>query len=220
MEQLPALDGLYLGNPTGAPEAFQFWKRDSGKVSDDKKYQKTIEPAKITRQATRQGADSPLPVKDVEWLKMFATALRDTNARAATDLRVQWRESVMTTMQHKEAHYRALAATLQAKADRVQDSMTRQLASYRGGTNPLVPAGTPSWDIIKDGDKIKLFNAYVDMVATANQNKEAALKKKRDFAAATPGTPPNPNRPSNRGDASSAEFNALCAPSPRTQGHV
>lgn len=213
MEHLPALGNLFLGSPTDAPEAFQFWKRDSGKVADDKKYQTAIDPVKITRQATRQGtdgADAPLAVKDIEWLKAFATALRDTNARDETDLRVQWRDSVMDTMDHKEAHYQALAATLQAKADRAKDAMTRQLGSYRGGANPLVPPSTPSWDIIKDGDKIKLYNAYVEMVATADQNKDAARAKKREFASATPGTPPNPNRPSNRGEPPSAAFNALC----------
>lgn len=214
MEHLPALGNLFLGTPTEAPEAFQFWKRDSGKVTDDKKYQSAIDPVKITRQATRQGAnggaDAPLPVKDIEWLKTFAAALRNTDARAETDLRVQWRAAVMDTMDHKERHYQALATTLQAKANRVQDAMTRQLGSYRGGTNPLVPPNTPSWDIIKDGDKIKLFNAYVDMVATAEQNKDAARQKKRDFAAATTGTPPNPNRPTNRGEPPSATFNALC----------
>ena len=210
MEQLPALDALCLGDPTGAPEAFQFWKRDRGKVADDKKYQTTIDPVKVTRQATRQGPDDPLPVKDIEWLKTFAVALRDTNARAETDLRVRWRESVMDTMDRKEAHYQALAATLQAKAERAKDAMTRQLESYRGGATPLVPPSTPSWDIIKEGDKIKLYNAYVEMVATANQNKDAARAKKREFAAANPGTPPNPNRPDNRGQPSSTAFNALC----------
>ena len=79
----------------------------------------------------------------------------------------------MDTMDRKEAHYQALAATLQAKAERAKDAMTRQLESYRGGTTPLVPPSTPSWDIIKEGDKIKLYNAYVEMVATANQNKHA-----------------------------------------------
>ncbi len=210
MEHLPALDALCLGDPTGAPEAFQFWKRDSGKVADDKKYQTAIDPVRITRQATRQGADDPLPVKDKEWLNKFAAALRDTNARAETDLRVRWRDSVMDTMDHKVAHYQALAATLEEKVERARDAMARQLGSYMAGSRPLVAPNTPTWDIIKESDKIKLFNAYVDMVATANQNKDAARAKEREFASATPGTPPNPNRPSNRGDPSSAAFNALC----------
>lgn len=210
MERLPALDALCLGDPTGAPEAFQFWKRDSGKVSDDKKYQTTIDPVRLTRQATRQGADEPLPVKDKEWLKKFAAALRNTEARAPTDLRVLWRDSVMKTMSHKVAHYEALAVSLEEKVERARDAMARQLGSYTAGSRPLVAPNTPTWDIIKESDKIKLFNAYVDMVATANQNKDAARAKEREFAAAIPGTPPNPNRSSNRGAPSSAAFNALC----------
>ena len=216
MPLLPSLGALRLGPPTKGLEALQFWKRATGKEKDDDAHRKTVEELNVlglTRQPTRSNSQNELLPKDKKWLEDFVEALRDTNARKDDDLRVMWRQSVIDQMEYKRGYYQQRAARLRADADDEREKLNRVVRSYTAGGESAIFRGNnvnATWDILKENNKLALFDAYIAMAADAEKIKDAAISKKNAFTAAKPGKVPQGARDSVRGDPSSPEFNALC----------